>query len=349
MRDVRDTHVEFQGRSRRLVLATCAVVLAGCSSAATSSTPMASASPAPSSVPTLAPAVESAEPTPATSAAVTFGPPPAPAIATAPPRPSNIDLTTIRPGMIVRVEVDHLRLREWPDAGSTIVATLNRGDLVELRYDVLDAGGYRWIAARPFGGAKVPALPAGPGDAPPGPDPGWIAVAKGDVMYVKPEPIRCPDVVDLAQLSGMVPAEQLGCFGKATLVVQGTWGCPGCGGSSPYQADPPWLAGPFDDAYLSVDITSRFGPFFLNFPPPLPDIPFLSSENGIDAAPILRVVGHFDDARSADCRISGPRGFRVEDSPLVAYDPKIAQLICRQRFVVDSFERVGWDPNFHGG
>lgn len=339
----------FQGRSPWWVIAICAVVLAGCSSVATSPAPTASASPAPSSEPTPTETAEPAEPTPAASAAVSFGPPPTPPIATAPPLPSNVDLTTIRPGMVVRVVVDHLRLREWPDAGSSIVATLKRGDLVELRYDVLDAGGYRWIAARPFGGATMPALPAGPGDAPPGANPGWIAVAKGDVTYVRPEPIRCPDVIDLAQLSGMVPAEQLGCFGHATLVLQGTWGCPGCGGASPYQADPSWLAGPFDEAYLSVDITTRFGPFFLNFPPPLPDIPFLISENGIDAAPILRVVGHFDDARSADCRISGPGDLRVEGSPLVAYDPKIAQLICRQRFVVDSFERVGWDPNFHGG
>ncbi|HJW22209.1 MAG TPA: hypothetical protein VJ506_07270, partial [Candidatus Limnocylindrales bacterium] len=154
---------------------------------------------------------------------------------------------------------------------------------------------------------------------------------------------------DLTQLSGMLPAEQLACFGGATLVVQGTYGCPGCGGSSPYDATPVWLAGPFEDAFLSVDLTKRFGPFFLNFPPPLPEIPFLEDETGILGAPILRVTGHFDDARASSCAIRGPSDFEAPEPSLVPYDPAVAQLICRQRFVVDSFEGVGWDPNFHGG
>jgi hypothetical protein len=51
----------------------------------------------------------------------------------------------------------------------------------------------------------------------------------------------------------------------------------------------------------------------------------------------VRVTGHFSDPASTTCRIA--------ISDLMAVDPMIAELRCRERFVVDAFEVIGTDPD----
>ena len=72
-----------------------------------------------------------------------------------------------------------------------------------------------------------------------------------------------------------------------------------------------------------------------------PDIPELGAEQ---AGSVLRVTGHFNDARSTECVIaSGEPGEEVPADDLAA------EWYCRLGFVVESWEVVGTDPDWQGG
>ena len=114
---------------------------------------------------------------------------------------------------------------------------------------------------------------------------------------------------------------------------------PVCGIAYPVGGyEPPWLASPNNLDYLSIGWSSglNLSQLILHFPP----------AEGFDRPPnasILQVTGHFSDPASSTCTIKPtmdgfPAGAEV--------DPVMAELYCREQFVVDAYEIIGSDPDF---
>ena len=62
-----------------------------------------------------------------------------------------------------------------------------------------------------------------------------------------------------------------------------------------------------------------------------------------EAASILRVTGHFDDAAAAGCTVAPG-----EPEPIELEAP-IGELYCRSHFVVEGYEVLGTDEDFPFG
>ena len=86
-----------------------------------------------------------------------------------------------------------------------------------------------------------------------------------------------------------------------------------------------------DYEFLSLDPQDHLGPFVLRFSPDGPEHP--------EAGSIVRVTGHFDDARSSECVVA-------PGEPTQAVHPSVQELYCRAQFVVDSIEVIGFDESF---
>jgi hypothetical protein len=134
----------------------------------------------------------------------------------------------------------------------------------------------------------------------------------------------------------MLPAERLACFGEP-IVLEGTFGCGGCGGAHPGEFKPAWLADSLSFDFLSVDVSETFGPLTLRFAPDGPSRP--------EAGSIIRVTAHVDDARATRCRMSE----MGDGDTLVPVNEATAVYFCREQLVVDSYEVIGTDPDFEGG
>jgi hypothetical protein len=133
----------------------------------------------------------------------------------------------------------------------------------------------------------------------------------------------------------MLPAERLACFGEP-FVLQGTYGCSGCGGAVAGTFKPSWIASPLSYGFLSVNAAERLGPLALRFPPAGPAEPA--------AGKIIRVTVHVDDPRATKCVMAEPDDAGV----MRAVDARTAVLECREQLVVESFEVLGTDPGFPG-
>ncbi|MCA1571595.1 MAG: hypothetical protein LC798_14995 [Chloroflexi bacterium] len=112
------------------------------------------------------------------------------------------------------------------------------------------------------------------------------------------------------------------------------FGCGGCAEEVRGTFDPAWLAMPRPGDFLSVAPRERFGPLDLRFPPDGPGRP--------EPGSIIRVVGHFDDPAARGCTV------QPQDSaePVM---PEVAELHCREQFVVEAIEVLGTDEDFPGG
>jgi hypothetical protein len=65
---------------------------------------------------------------------------------------------------------------------------------------------------------------------------------------------------------------------------------------------------------------------------------------------IIRVRGHFRDDAAANCSLATSYPWeRFDDDPAI-HDVAVtvARHLCRQEFVVDSYDVLGTDPNFPG-
>ncbi len=199
----------------------------------------------------------------------------------------------------------------------------------------VEADGYRWypvILPRLDSEGRLVALPARPlGFDDDLPVRGWIAADDGRTQYVQPLQPRCPSTVDLANVSGMLPAERLACFGEP-IVLEGTYGCSGCGGVVAGEFKPAWLADPFGLHPLST--LTQFGPLGIRFAPDGPSAPTDGS--------IIRVTVHVDDHRATRCRV---KEFD-EAGELRSVPIESAIYACREELVVDSYVVLGTDPRF---
>lgn len=242
------------------------------------------------------------------------------------------------PGSVARV-LTQLRLRSAPTLSAGVIGSIASGELVDASFSFLyedwgpvQADGYTWYPVRPLGIDELP--PLGEEITTAVTTPGWVAAGNGTDTYLELVAPRCTsDEPTLAMLSTMLPWESLACFGDRQLTLEGTYGCGGCGGAFPGTYTPEWLASPMGFDLLSVDVTERVGPFSMRFPPDV---------ERPEPASILRVTGHFDDEAAAACSVA-------PGEPPVTVLPQVAELYCRERFVVESYEILGVDEDFQFG
>ena len=327
---------------RLLAIATVQLVVLSACSQGTVATLSAGASigaPSPPIAPPLTPAA-SGSPNP--SASPMSSP-------TAKPSTPIGTLDVLPPGAAIEVTVAELNLRIEPTTSATKVETLKKGDLlVTVPYRGIGgqmgprkANGFTWypvVRVQVAGsGGGLPVLPASP--IIPGTDlvGGWIAANDGSKPYVAQLAPRCPATVDLENVQGMLPAELLACFG-APFVLEGTYGCGGCGGASPLVGKPSWLADPFESSFLSTDVTKQLGPLAVHFPAKGPAAPADGT--------IIRATVHVDDPAATKCTVTDES--LPADDPDRVYPSTGVILYCRERVVVESFEVLGVDPNFPG-
>ena len=243
------------------------------------------------------------------------------------------------PGSVARVVVDSLNVRMEPSTDADAVLTLGRDDLVLLGFSSLnssfgpiESGGFSWYPVSSLGVTELPAPGNGMFESE---DSGWAAVSDGTDDFVELVAPRCTDdEPTLELLQSLTEWERLACYGNAPITIEGTYGCGGCGGLYPGTFEPPWLASPLNFAFLSVDASERIGPFGMRFAPEGPEFP--------EAASILRVTGHFDDPAAVGCVVA------PLDAP-DGIDATVAELYCREQFVVDGYEVLGVDENFPFG
>ena len=318
---------------RRLIAGALALVLAACTSPSASVAPTGLASPG-SSV--------AGSPLPSGSVPPSIAPSAEPSPSPEPPSAFQV----LPPGSAIQVRVAELNLRRQPTTSARRVELLERGDLLVVSpsdgiiagYGPVTADGYTWYPVIKIfdDDGELDPLPTYPfviGTEFVG---GWIATDDRTDRYVRQLAPRCPTTVDLASVSGMLPAERLACFG-APIVLEGTFGCGGCGGAIAGDFEPAWLASPMNFDFLSEDVTEQFGPLALRFRPAGPARPAAGS--------IIRVTAHVDDARSTRCSIKEAG----EGDSLLPVDPATAVLVCREQLVVDSYEVLGTDPDFTSG
>ena len=318
---------------RRLTAGFAALVLAGCSTATPTGTPTPLATPA--VIETVAPSAS-----PPASVAPSASVPP-----TASPEPTHGvgTLDILPPGAAVQVTVDELNLRTRPSTSAKRVKLLKRGDVVVISptdnfsfgYGPVRKNGYSWypVVVTPYKDGALPPLPTEIIDLG-GVEPtwGWVAADNGTRPYLATVAPRCPSTEDLATVQAMLPAERLACFG-GPIVLQGTYGCGGCGGATAGTFKPNWIASPLSFGFLSVNPAERLGPIAVRFPPSGPTEPA--------AGTVIQVTVHVDDSRARRCTMA-----ELDDSGAkVPVDSRTAVLRCREELVVDSFEVLGTDPS----
>ena len=251
---------------------------------------------------------------------------PTPSVASTPsstaPAESAAAIDLLVPENAVSVAVDALILRVEPSRTAASTGNLVRGDVVRLVWSgPVEAEGAFWYYAIKLptrGPGVLPALPAALPEEE-FPLAGWIAAIDSASTTVAMIPPRCPETRDFANVSAMFPGERLACFGDASIVIDGSFGCVGCGGDDPGTFEPLWLAGRAG-GLLSDPSVQQGASVPVQFPPGV-DAP--------EADAFARFTGHFDDPRSSTCSITDT------DPPTPS---QIVAELCRQRFVIDSFK-----------
>jgi hypothetical protein len=310
------------------VVAFVGVIFAACGAGVAPTGSADGGSPEPSPFVGVSPSTQVAEPSPTA------------------PLPTGLLPTPLQPETVlvnsaVRVAVPELNVRERPSLASKKLGVVTPDNVMFLSGSApVIADGYVWYSGGVVSATgKLPPLLEYLGDGEP--LHGWIAVAKGATQFVERLAPRCPSTIDLLNVSAMLGAERLACFGSNTIVLEGVFGCNGCGGQEPGTFEPAWLASPLTFAFLSVDPSKGTGHIVLRFPPAGPPEPAVAS--------IIRVRGHFDDERASDCAIALPVPAASFETDLAPMDPAVARVLCRQEFVVESYEIIGTDPNFPSG
>lgn len=225
------------------------------------------------------------------------------------------------PNSIVRVVVDQLQLRDEPGQEARVQGTAVRGERfsVAAYFGPVVRDGLEWYRLWP---ATVGDIDA------------WAAAGSGADRYLEAVPPSCPSGdPDLATLINMASDwDRLACFGDRSLSFDATFGCGPCDGVIPGEWEPSWLTYPVSVSYLWADFQAGIGPLPMRAPPDF-EYPEVGS--------IVRLTGHYSDPASTTCRIS-----TFVDSELAAVDQRIAELYCREQFVVETMEVIGTDPTY---
>ena len=251
------------------------------------------------------------------------------------------------PGSVVEVIADGLRIREEPSTSSAVLGSVAAGEVLYLvsNPNVLgpkEAEGFDWyVVMHAPGWDGWPENPPGFGDGPSG-DPrvsGWVAAGSASEAFLALAPVECPEgTVDIHTLYAMTPWARLACFGARQLTFEGTYGCGGCGGMAPGTFAPEWLAHPLDAKLIQPPYAEPHSVSELLVLRDPPEDPTLGE---VEAGSVLRVTGHFNDPRAADCAIAPGEPDTEEPA-----DDLAAEWFCREQFVVESWEVLGTDPDF---
>ena len=138
----------------------------------------------------------------------------------------------------------------------------------------------------------------------------------------------------LENVVAMLEAERLACFGGGTIEVEGTFTCSSCGGGASGVYEPVWLASPTTAALVGPGGAS--GPSLpLHFAPSGTAMPAEGAR--------ISVRGHFDDPAATTCRLALPMPGEP-DASLSPVDVDSVILLCRQAFVVESYEGTPSPP-----
>lgn len=285
-----------------------ALVCIGCTAPATLESQVPSDTPAASASASPSP---TALPTPSASSEPSATPAPTLAFEA----PDGI----LPPDSTVVVVVDELQLRAGPGLAEDVTGVAVAGDQFSVPwwgFGPVVSDGLDWYRVRP---ATVGDLDA------------WAAAASGTDHYFEVVAPSCPSgEPDLETLLNMGGAwNRLACFGDRSITLEGSYGCGGCGGMAHGVYAPMWLAYPITGHLLHLP--DQAGVLEMRVAP----------DSGVEIpaeASIVRVTGHFSDPASTSCRIATGDPFAV--------DARVAELYCREQFVVDSFEVFGIDPDF---
>lgn len=326
---------------RLLVLVT---VLAGCGGPAT---------PSPSPASTTTVAVSPAPATPQTTEGPTAAPTEEPVEPTDQPEPDGTEPasaslwaqdppTPLLMNTAVRVIVDELNVRARPDTSARREGLVLKNWILAVSpQPPVEADGYTWYQGRFVASTgEPPALPTSM-LAEGAPVSGYFAAFKGSIPYVARIESRCPSTLDLHSITAMLPAERLACFDDRSIEIEGTYGCPGTCISHIFgEYEPDWLLNPNASTYIWEGPAEGF-PLLLRFPPSI------SNPGEGLTGHVLRVTGHFRDAAAPTCSMAmdywWDDGIDSHTVPDV-----VARLLCRQEFVVGSYEDLGPDPNWPG-
>lgn len=268
----------------------------------------------------------------AAASAASSGESGAPASLSLPPESNEtVDRSTtdgiLPPDSLALVMVDGLRVRETPSLAGRIMVSYAAGTRVTVVGNPsflgpVTADGHDWYVI----------VHRSDEDDPTTEILGYAAAGDAATPFLATLEPRC----DRAALITLTGYEQLACLGGGPVMIEGTYGCGGCGGFAPGTFEPGWLANPIFPPFhvLTAKVGTGIGRIDLHFPPArgLRD-PAESS--------ILRVVGHFDDGAATTCVISP--GIEGSEEPA---DPRAAVMYCRERFVVDSYEVIGTDSSY---
>lgn len=250
------------------------------------------------SSPTLMPSPSSPRPTPSHLPSVTPSPSTAPTADQA-----------LRPGDYAVVPQSELALSDQPNGTSFAVAQPG-SDL----YVIGVSEGWAEVQAQHLSSEYIF---------------GWVQVE----ILNRRTPTACLDVEPGTHVwFGNIahPQRDLECNGSGQIVARGYAIDRSGDPPAPYGGDPFWLAG-----QGTLELVAAIGPAvtsvwsFVHPPPDIEGTIPMSDREGFDGT-LLEVTGHFDDPRSSGCTLTP-----VADGypPVSAAN---AQLLCRQRFVVDA-------------
>jgi hypothetical protein len=161
---------------------------------------------------------------------------------------------------------------------------------------------------------------------------GWIPDLVGGVPTLSPlQAVECRDA-SLGWIGSVDPPDRLRCWGGQRVSIQG-WIIERATAEA-YVGRPEWLA-----SGATLAITVAIGPAIegpalpIHFAPGV-ERPPLTPRDGPAPDLQVRITGHFDDQRAADC-VHEPDMVRIP--PL---DVELSSYWCRQRLVVDRWELV---------
>jgi hypothetical protein len=251
-------------------------------------------------------------------------------------------------GSRAEVTVDALRIREAPSTDAPAITTVARGEMLYVSawsnlsapIGPISAGGFDWYPVDYVEGHRDwPALPA---DWQERRVQGYAAAGSEDELFVSHLEPTCPAGGDIDVLAAMAPWDRLACVGGRKLTLEVTYGCGVCDALAVDGTfEPGWLASHVNPIMSVLSPPGRVqaidvSPVVAVVPPDATQL--TPDHRGL----VVRVTGHFNDPRAADCVIdpgaSGEDGGSVDDAA--------AEWYCRELFVVETWEAAGPDPDY---